>query len=870
MTELGEFDDIDYLFRMNVIEDMLSKIPSTTCNECSKRITFQVALTYLIGFGVSRNEDQSDYWLHRSGMKKEDMDEAISLLKQKYRPTGRLADQVKNAIGLGALVTLDRAEQYQIEGRLLEAGEMLSSEISGRERELGENHTSTASLKSELAQIYRIQGRLNEANVLQQEIIAVRSQTLDRGHPSIVTSIAALARIMGEQGRLRDAEKLQLGVLNAFEQQLGEKHPDTLAAQNNLGITLLLQGCNRDAEAIFRKNLESRTETLTTEHPLTMRASTLLFLCLRLQGKLQEAERLMLEIKNRSTKLARDDFVAQGFVQMNIAVLHSDQSRFDEAESIAIEVVDSFGKTLGEHDLTTLYARESLVDIYYAKGQPKEAEKHLRKCLDGTKPLGERNSTFLRLKIMLAQNLLKQNLFAESILQAQEVLAMYQGSMAMDPHNVLACTEFLASGYAAIGQMGDAENTRSQLVLSCRKELGDKHPLTMRARSAFAQSYIDQELWREAETLEKEVYLWSTELLEHDKIAVTSCLNLALIYREQGRFSDGEKLAEIGISWSEECYGDSHFETKLAVNFLFGLHVRAGSLDKAESLYSLKLSSGCDGLPNNRLMMEVKKNLADLRLAQGEPKAAQELLQEAMRLSEMTSHESGVDAVKLASNMLASKTNEKLTDEVEAKALGLIRLKEQMFGEKHATTLMTISDLAYIYALNDRLEDSGKLFGKLEDLVDQNTVQNRVNFAHHCFKRAEFYYLTRQYHKARKEEETSLRIRQDILGGEHKLTLVSMASLSSTLNALEMYDEAERYMRHVLDVKLKTLPVNDISTLRSKKDLAAILFYQNRLEESEGLYAEVVDASLRIFGDCSFTRDQTECLSIVRTKKRGL
>ena len=855
---------------MNVTKDMLSKIPSLACDECLKRITFQVALSYLIGFGVSRAKDQSDYWLHRSGMKKEDMDEAISLLQQEYRPTGRLADQVRNAIGLDALVTLDRAEQYQIEGRLLEAGEILSNEISGREHELGENHISTANLKSELAQIHRIQGRLSEANALQQEVVAVRCQTLAKGHPSIVTSISALARIVREQGRFRDAEELQLGVLNAFEKQLGKTHPDTLTAQSNLGITLLLQGCNRDAEAMFRSTFESRTETMTAEHPLTIRAAISLFLCLRDQGKLQEAERLMLDIKDRCTRLARDDFVAQGILQLNIAILHSNQNRFHEAESIAIKVVGSFEETLGEHDLTTIQARAVLVNICNDKGQPKEAEKHLNKCLDGTEPLGERNSTFLKFKTMLAENLLTQDLFSESISQAQEVLTMYQGSMANDPDNVLACTEYLARGYAAIGQRGEAENTRSQLLLLCKKELGDKHPLTMRARSAFAQSYVDQELWGEAEPLEKEVYLWSIEQLGHGKIAVTSCLNLALIYREQGRFSDCEELAERAISWSEECYGASHVETKAAVTFLFGLHVRAGSLDKAESLYQLKLSSDCDDNTNDRLMVEVISSLADLRLAQGEPKAAQELLQEAMRLSKMTLRWSDADAVTLASRLFAAKMREELTDEVEVEALRLIRLKEQMFGEKHATTLMTISDLAYIYALNNRLEDAGKLFGKLEDLVDRNTVQNQVNFSNICFKRAEFYFRTRQFHKAKKEEETCLRIRQDTLGDEHRLTLVCMASLSSTLTTLEMYDEAERYMRLVLDIRLRISPVNHISTLGSKKDLAGILFYQNRLEESEDLYAEVVDASLQVLGDCSFTRDQIESLSIVRTRRRCL
>lgn len=872
MGEIGEYDDIDYFFRMNIIEDMLSKTSSMACGECSKRMAFQLALAYRIGFGCPRNHDQSDHWLHRSGMKQENMQQAITLLQQNYRPTGRLADQVKNAVGLDALVTIDRAEHYQVEGRLLEASNMLFTEISGRECELGENHISTANLKSQLAQIYRIQGRLSEANALQQEVIAARSQTFARGHSSIITSVSALAGIMREQGRLRDAGKLQISVLNQLEQALGGKHPDTLIAQNSLGITLLLQGSYKEAEAVFRKTFESRKEALTIAHPLTIRASISLFLCLRTRGKYEKAERLMLEIEDTSIKLARDDLLAYGILQMNMAALHKDQGRFDEAESTATKVVESFERMLAEHDLAILHIREVLVDIYHATGKLKEAERHLHICLDGTKLLGEKRSNFLKLRTLLAENLLKQRLFSESVLQAQEVLAVYQGSVAMDPDNVISCTEFLARGYVATGRMKEAVEARIQLVMSCRKELGDKHPLTMRAISALAESYIHQELFLQAETFQKEVYLWSADLREHDNNAITACSNLALIYQELGRFSDCESLAENAISWSEECYGENHFETKLAVKFLFGVYVRAGWLDKAEGLYLTKLSSGCNGPSNERLNAGVTATLADLRLAQGNFRVAQALLQEAIRLSRLTSYsyEGDGNAVKLEGRLLSTRQYEKLTDEVEAEAQRLIRRKEQMFGERHATTLMTINDLAYIYTLNDRLSDAEGLFKKLENLVDQKTVQNKVNFSHFCFTRAEFYFRTRQFHRAREEEEKCLHIRQDVLGDEDKLTLVSMSSLSSTLNTLERYNEAERYMRHVVDVRARKFPVNELPTLMSKKDLAGILFNQNRLEESESLYAEVLAVALEVFGDCSFTRQQSEHLSIVRTKMRGL
>ncbi|KAI9697382.1 MAG: hypothetical protein M1836_004660 [Candelina mexicana] len=868
--ELGEYDDIDYLFRMNIIEDIQLKIPSMTCEQCSNYMSFQLALAYRIGFGVLSNYDLSDQWLRRSRREQEHMQQAISRLKQNYQPTGRLADQVKNAIGLGTLVTLDRAEQYRIEGRHLEASNMLSNEISSRECELGENHISTANLKSQLTQIYRIQGRLDEANTLQQEVIAARGRHFVRGHPSIITSVAALAVILAEQGRLQDAEQFQRSSLKALEQILGEEHIETLTLQNNLATMLVTQGYTQEAEVLYKKTLKSRKEHLTTGHPLTTRVSISLLMCLRYQGKYEEAEQLMLETEATSTQLARDDLVAHGILQLNIALLHMDQRRFDQAESTAVKVVKSFKRMLAEHDPKTLDARNVLLGIYHVTGKLKKAEKQLHKCLDGTRPLGERHVTFLEFQTLLARNLLKRYLFSESVSQAQEVLAMYQGSVAMNPDTIIQCTDILSRGYAATGQIKKAEETRNQLVISCKKELGDKHPLTMLALSALAQSYIDQELFAQAAPFQEEVYLWSTELRERDRIAIKACSNLATIYLELSRFTESEKLAENMISWSEECYGDNHLLTKMAVKFLLGVYVRVGWLDKAESLYQSKLSSGYNGPNNEKVMTELYDTVADLRLAQGNPTAAQALLQEAIRISKLTSYEDDEDVVRLASRLLGARIKEKLTDEIEAEALGLIRRKEQIYGERHATTLMTISDLAYIYTLNARLGDAGKLVKRLENLADQNTVQNKVNFSYICSVRAEFYFRTRRFHRAREEEEKCLNIRLDVLGDEHKKTLVSMSNLSSTLNTLGRNVEAERYMRHVVNVRVRKFPINEMPTLRAKKDLAGILFYQNKLEESESLYAEVVAVSIEVFGDCSFTREQIEQLSIVRTKMMGL
>ena len=855
---------------MSVTEDLVSKASSITCVQCLKSVDFQLALVHRIGFGIRRNLDQSDHWLKRSGFEREDMEQALLSLKANYQHTGKLADQVKNAIGLGTIVATYQPERYQIEGRIFEAVTTLSAEVDDRECEVGENHISSANLKSQLALVHSVEGRLHEARKLQHEAMKSRMRIFGNEHPTSITSAANLAMIMGLQGQLREAQRLQVKCLEILERDLGPKHPDTLTLQIKLADTLTRQRFYKEAEALYRKAFESRKEILTLAHPSTIRASMALFLCLNCQEKHEEVDMLMIEIELSAPNLARDDWLAHNMFQMNIASVHREQGRLAQAEKIAMKVIESCEKRLTESDMMTHYAQLTLVAIYEDLGRLEEASIVARKSLEAARTLGERTPAFLDSKFYWARNLKKRGLFPASISEFKELVAVYKGPEVPNPDRLISCTEELSEGYVATGQKQEAEEMLAQLLMSYRTDFGNQHPLTMAAILALAEFYLVQYLYRQAEPLSKEIFDWAVQRRQPNGLAILACGYLALVYRETGRIADGEKLSINKISWAEECYGQNHFGTKMAVISLVDVYITADKLDEAENLYLSKLASELKGPFQEKFKEAVNVTLGHLRQAQGKSGEAQTLYQEAIRLRKLHASEDDEEALRLAGLLLGAKQYDELTDELEQVALDLIRAKEKKFGENHESTLMTIGDLAYIYTLNDRLRDAGKLFLRLERLVDEKTFQGKENFSRICLIRAEFFFKTRRINRAREEEEKCLRIRQETLGDEHKSTLVAMGSLSSTLNSLERYEEAEAYMRHVVEVQVRKLPPDEMPTLRSKKDLAGILYNRNRLEESEALYAEVVTKAINIFGDCAFTREQIQQLGIVRTRIMGL
>ena len=93
------------------------------------------------------------------------------------------------------------------------------------EREFGPDHSTTATLLNNLAELYVELGRYEEAEPLIKRALAVREKTLAPDHPDVANSLNSLALMYDAQGRYDSAEPLFKRALAIIEKEFGHKRP---------------------------------------------------------------------------------------------------------------------------------------------------------------------------------------------------------------------------------------------------------------------------------------------------------------------------------------------------------------------------------------------------------------------------------------------------------------------------------------------------------------------------------------------------------------------------------------------------------------------------------------------------------------------
>lgn len=825
---------------------MIFKAKSASCVSCRREYEFQVAICYIIGFGIVKNEQSSREWLEKSGKTEEDVVAAIERLSTDYQMTGRLPKRVLDTLGIGVVVSTDRTEEYQISGRLPEAQKALQNEISARQSAFGTRHPSLAKLMSDLVVILKARSLIWEAERLQRDIVDILTNSFGDRHPSALLANVTLAALLADEGWLQNAEELHHRVQPILNEVLGPEHPETITALQILATNLVSQGKFKEAERILREVASSRNKVLTTMHPQTIRAEISLVSVLRAQGLLNQASDLMSSVNEKIRNIISDDDLTKAHLLISQANVCKELGLLNEATENAVAALEAIEKLkLLEDDTLRLTALEVMASIHGTFWKLKEQEDILRQVLRAKSSLDRRNPWLLTTKSFLARNLLDQNLLDQAAAVAGEVLESLERSVAVDTENVLACTDVLAAALYLQGQREEAEEKRRHLLSSCEKEFGKTHPFTLDAAYSLGKFYAEQGAYDRAQTLYIPVLQHFRDLQQLGKDAVRVASLLAIAYREQSNYDEAENLCNEAIIWCRQALGEAHTETLGVYDILGKIYLQRGRLSDAENLYLTKLEKQSQG---NELEIHVKNNMAELRRQQGQLEAADELMLDALKLAETRYGQMHPASINMAGNVLGASLSKHLTDQLEETALETIKHKEKIFGVTHPSTIKTVSDLAYAYGEHGRIRDSQRLYKRIEDTggVEALRLSNPSRYAIFCGKLADLYFRESQFEKAQELEEKALAVREHIYGDSHRATLVSMANLASVLSARNKYREAEGYLRHIVAVRETTShtdPQSIFNLLKSKVSLAAILFFQDKFEESAELYRDVLKAS---------------------------
>jgi tetratricopeptide (TPR) repeat protein len=180
----------------------------------------------------------------------------------------KIFEQVGNQAGFSRTLN-NLAALYYAQGKYEQAEPLYQRALTIWEKQLGPEHSDTATSLNNLAELYRTQGKYEQAEPLYQRALAIWEKQLGPEHPDTATSLNNLAGLYDAQGKYEQAEPLYQRALAIYEKQLGPEHPYTATSLNNLAGLYRTQGKYEQAEPLYQRALAIYEKQLGPEHPDT-------------------------------------------------------------------------------------------------------------------------------------------------------------------------------------------------------------------------------------------------------------------------------------------------------------------------------------------------------------------------------------------------------------------------------------------------------------------------------------------------------------------------------------------------------------------------------------------------------------------------
>lgn len=183
--------------------------------------------------------------------------------------------------------------------------------------------------------------------------------------------------------------------VEAAKKAFGENDPAVMKAMSTLGYVYKCLRRSKEAEVWNRRALDLRNQILGPKHPDTLSSMFDLARDLRDQGYLDEAERLWrIVVEERGNILGRGDnetlwamyMLAEVCVKQYHATSATDDTktkRLLEAESLFVESIVGFEKTVGRNHAFTLICLRSLALTFIIQERYLEAKQLLEEAADG-------------------------------------------------------------------------------------------------------------------------------------------------------------------------------------------------------------------------------------------------------------------------------------------------------------------------------------------------------------------------------------------------------------------------------------------------------------------------------------------------------
>lgn len=261
---------------------------------------------------------------------------------------------------------------YQ-QGKYQESLLLLQQSLAIREKTLGPEHNSTATILNNLAVLYENLGQYDLALPLQQRALAIREKVLGPDHIDTATSLNNLATLYETLGQYDNSLPLKLRSLKIIEKSLGSDHPRTAASLSNLAELYGTLGKYDLALPLHLRSLAIREKILGRDHIDTGTSLNNLAGLYTTIGQYDKALPLFQRAFEISEKALGPDHPRTASSLNNLAVLYENLGQYEQALPLYQRALAITEKVVGADHTDTANSLNNLAFLYQTLGQHDKA-----------------------------------------------------------------------------------------------------------------------------------------------------------------------------------------------------------------------------------------------------------------------------------------------------------------------------------------------------------------------------------------------------------------------------------------------------------------------------------------------------------------
>ncbi|KAF5534808.1 kinesin light chain 2 [Fusarium phyllophilum] len=289
----------------------------------------------------------------------------------------------------------------------------LRSELSVAETLFGSEHVETLRILTMLVHVLLQQGRFKSAEEMVRRTVSGYQKIVGADDIRTLDALELLGRVLGFLGLYRQASRLVEELLETKRVALGDEHRSTLSCMHLLSRVYLSQRRWDKAAILCERVLELSKRIWGEANHGTLSSMSDLGAAYLGLGRLKESEQLIGQALKQSRNTFGNDDITTLTIMSRLLAVYGQQNYSGHAELIAMQIVNTFMRTVGKEHPSTAFAKTELAIIY--EGNLKKAEETGEEVLEMQKRiLGGNHPDTLRTAENLISVYKKQNEYGKA------------------------------------------------------------------------------------------------------------------------------------------------------------------------------------------------------------------------------------------------------------------------------------------------------------------------------------------------------------------------------------------------------------------------------------------------------------------------